>query len=30
MFNQASGSGQGKKFMFVMKNVQGATQQSSS
>jgi hypothetical protein len=29
-FNQASGSGQGKKFKFVKKNVQGATQPSSA
>jgi predicted aspartyl protease len=29
-FNQASGSGQGKKFKFVKKNVQGATQPFSS
>jgi hypothetical protein len=29
-FNQASGSGQGKKFKFVNKNVQGATQLFSS
>jgi hypothetical protein len=29
-FNQTSGSGQGKKFKFVKKNVQGATQPSSS
>jgi hypothetical protein len=29
-FNQASGSGRGKKFKFVKKNVQGATQPSSS
>jgi hypothetical protein len=29
-FNQASGSGQGKKFKFVKKNVQDATQPSSS
>jgi hypothetical protein len=29
-FNQASGSGQGKKFKFVKKNVQAATQPSSS
>jgi hypothetical protein len=29
-FNQASGSAQGKKFKFVKKNVQGATQPSSS
>jgi phage protein D len=29
-FNQASSSGQGKKFKFVKKNVQGATQPYSS
>jgi hypothetical protein len=29
-FNQASGSGQGKKLKFVKKNVQGATQPSSA
>jgi hypothetical protein len=29
-FNQASGSGQGKKFKFVKKNVQGATKPSSA
>jgi hypothetical protein len=29
-FNQASCSGQGKKFKFVKKNVQGATQPSSA
>jgi hypothetical protein len=29
-FNQALGSGQGKKFKFVKKNVQGATQPSSA
>jgi hypothetical protein len=29
-FNKASGSDQGKKFKFVEKNVQGATQPSSS
>jgi hypothetical protein len=29
-FNQASGSGQGKKFKFLKKNVQGATQPSSA
>jgi hypothetical protein len=29
-FNQTSGSGQGKKFKFVKKNVHGATQPSSA
>jgi hypothetical protein len=29
-FNQASGSGRGKKIKFVKKSVQGATQPSSS